>query len=116
MPPVPTRGVRAKPTRKTTAPARSENGADGLTQTQLTRLVTALEAAADGDFSVRLRAAGPLTEVAAAFNTLVERNQQVTRELVRVSKVVGREGRITERAGVAGAPGSWAEKSVRSTS
>ena len=72
--------------------------------------VTALEAARDGDFSVRLRADGPLAEVAAAFNTLVERNQQVTRELVRVSKVVGREGRITERAGVAGAPGSWAEK------
>ena len=60
MPPVPTRGARAKPTRKTTAPPRSENGADGLTQTQLTRLVNALEAAADGDFSVRLRAAGPL--------------------------------------------------------
>ena len=72
--------------------------------------MTALEAAADGDFSVRLRADGPLADVAAAFNTLVERNQQVTRELVRVSKVVGREGRITERAGVAGAPGSWAEK------
>ena len=34
----------------------------------------------------------------------------MTRELVRVSKVVGREGRITERAGVAGAPGSWADK------
>ncbi len=27
-----------------------------------------------------------------------------------MSKVVGREGRITERAGVAGAPGSWADK------
>ena len=34
----------------------------------------------------------------------------MTKELVRVSKVVGREGRINERAGVAGAPGSWAEK------
>ncbi len=107
---VPTRGARATPTRKTPAGPPSENGADGLNQSQLTRLVNALEAAADGDFSVRLRAVGPLADVAAAFNTLVERNQQVTRELVRVSKVVGREGRITERAGVAGAPGSWAEK------
>ena len=53
MPPVPTRGARAKPTRKTTARPGSENGADGLNQTQLNRLVTALEAAADGDFSVR---------------------------------------------------------------
>ena len=110
MPPVPTRGARTKPTRKTTARHRSENGADGLNHNQLTRLVNVLEAAADGDFSVRLRANGPLADVAAAFNMLVERNQQATRELVRVSKVVGREGRITERASVAGAPGSWAEK------
>ena len=49
-------------------------------------------------------------EVAAALNALVERNQQVTRELIRISKVVGREGRINERANVGGAPGSWAEK------
>ena len=91
-------------------PLRRRNGAATLTEAQLAKLTSALEAARDGDFSVRLRADGALAEVAAAFNTLVERNQQVTRELVRVSKVVGREGRITERAGVAGAPGSWADK------
>ena len=110
MPPVPTRGARSQPTRKTTARAGTESGAGILTEAQLARLTAALEAARDGDFTVRLRADGPLAEVAAAFNTLVERNQQVTRELVRMSKVVGREGRITERASVAGAPGSWAEK------
>ena len=110
MPPVPTRGARSQATRKTTARAGSENGAGTLTEAQLAKLTSALEAARDGDFSVRLRAEGQLADVAAAFNTLVERNQQVTRELVRVSKVVGREGRITERAGVAGAPGSWADK------
>jgi HAMP domain-containing protein/CheY-like chemotaxis protein/signal transduction histidine kinase len=116
VPPVPTRGARAesdrktRPTRKTTARPGSENGAGTLTEAQLARLTSALEAARDGDFSVRLRAEGALADVATVFNTLVERNQQVTRELVRVSKVVGREGRITERAGVAGAPGSWAEK------
>ncbi len=107
MPRVPTRGARTG-----TPPARSGsgNGAGALTEAQLAKLTAALESARDGDFSVRLRTDGPLAEVAAAFNTLVERNQQVTRELVRVSKVVGREGRITERAGVAGAPGSWADK------
>jgi HAMP domain-containing protein/CheY-like chemotaxis protein/putative methionine-R-sulfoxide reductase with GAF domain len=116
VPPLPTRGARAesdrktRPTRKTTARPGSENGAGTLTEAQLARLTSALEAARDGDFSVRLRAEGALADVATVFNTLVERNQQVTRELVRVSKVVGREGRITERAGVAGAPGSWAEK------
>ena len=104
MPPASTRSAKSR------AAGRSGNGASGLTQAQLTKLVDALEAAATGDFSVRLRADGPLADVAAAFNQLVDRNQQVTKELVRVSKVVGREGRITERADVAGAPGSWAEK------
>jgi HAMP domain-containing protein/CheY-like chemotaxis protein/GAF domain-containing protein len=107
---VPTAGERAKRTRKTTTSTRSTNGAARLTDAQVDRLVKALEAARDGDFSVRLRAEGPLADVAAAFNALVERNQQVTKELIRVSKVVGREGRINERASVAGAPGSWAEK------
>ncbi len=110
MPPVPTAGERARRTRKTTTSAQATNGAARLTDAQLDKLVKALEAARDGDFSVRLRAEGPLADVAAAFNALVERNQQVTKELMRVSKVVGREGRINERASVAGAPGSWAEK------
>jgi HAMP domain-containing protein len=109
VPPTPTSGERARPARRTTARSATQN-ADGLTQAQLDRLLDALGAAADGDFSVRLRGDGAMADVSAAFNTLVERNQHVTKELVRVSKVVGREGRINERAGVAGAPGSWAEK------
>jgi len=107
---VPTSGERAARPRGTTARSDRRSGDDGLNQGQLDRLVQALAAAADGDFSVRLRADGPMADVAAAFNALVERNQHVTKELVRVSKVVGREGRINERADEAGAPGSWAEK------
>ena len=110
MPPVPTAGERARRARKTTTSAQATNGAARLTDAQLEKLVNALEAARDGDFSVRLRSEGPLADVAAAFNELVERNQQVTKELIRVSKVVGREGRINDRASVAGAPGSWSEK------
>ncbi len=110
MPPVPTSRERAKANRKATARTRSGNGSSPLTEAQLERLLTALEAARDGDFSVRLRAEGAMTEVAAAFNALVERNQLVTRELIRVGRVVGREGRINQRANVAGAPGSWSEK------
>ena len=109
MPRVPTAGERAKRTRKTES-SPPTNGAGRLTDAQLDKLVKALEAARDGDFTVRLRAEGPLAEVASAFNELVERNQHVTKELIRVSKVVGREGRINERASVAGAPGSWSEK------
>src|ERR687898_578074 len=107
---VPTGGERAARPRGTTARSDRRSGNGGLNQGQLDRLVQALAAAANGDFSVRLRADGPMADVAAAFNALVERNQHVTKELVRVGKLVGREGRINERADFAGAPGSWAEK------
>jgi len=102
---VPTAGERTTRARKPATTAPSTNGAGRLNDAQLDKLVKALEAARDGDFSVRLRPEGPLADVAAAFNKLVERNQQVTRELIRVSKVVGREGRINQRASVAGATG-----------
>jgi hypothetical protein len=46
-------------------------------------------------------------ELEAAYNQLVERNAQLTAELVRLGRVVGREGRMTERAGVEGAHGGW---------
>ena len=73
---------------------RDHRSQRSLTQAQLDRLVRAIQSARDGDFTVRLRPEGPLSEVATALNALVERNQQVTREFVRISKVVGREGRV----------------------
>src|SRR5205823_4920794 len=41
-------------------------------------------------------------------NELMERNDGMARELVRVGRIIGREGRMTERAALADAPGSWA--------
>jgi len=76
----------------------------------VSRLVTALQAARNGDFSVRLRGDGTFGEVAAEFNEMVERNQRMARELVRVSKVIGREGRITERATSPGGGAAWEEQ------
>src|SRR5215468_9432563 len=75
----------------------------------LRRLEAALRAAAAGDFSHRLpaRRKGVVGELEAAYNQLVERNAQLTAELVRLGRVVGREGRMTERASVDGAHGSW---------
>ncbi len=34
--------------------------------------------------------------------------EQTTKELLRVGRIVGREGRLTERASVPGAQGTWA--------
>ena len=62
MPPVPTSAERAKATRTTAARSRSRNGSSELTDAQLDKLVSALQAAANGDFTVRLRAEGPLAE------------------------------------------------------
>ena len=75
----------------------------------LRRLEAALRAAADGDFAQRLpaRRKGVLGDVEGAFNDLVERNAQLTAELVRLGRVVGREGRMTERAHVSAPQGGW---------
>ena len=75
----------------------------------LRRLESALRAAADGDFAHRLpaRRKGVVGDLEAAYNDLVERNAQLTAELVRLGRVVGREGRMTERARTAGAHGGW---------
>src|SRR5438067_12661205 len=48
-------------------------------------------------------------DVAKAFNGLAERREGLADEMNRVSKVIGREGRITERARLKNAKGSWAE-------
>ena len=49
-----------------------------------------------------------MAEVAEAFNGLLERNDRMSQELVRVGKIIGREGRMTERAALGDAGGAWA--------
>jgi signal transduction histidine kinase/HAMP domain-containing protein len=73
-------------------------------------LLTALQAVREGDFSARLstRRRGLLGELAAEFNELAATNQRMAKELVRVGRIIGREGRMTERAGLTGASGEWA--------
>jgi HAMP domain-containing protein/signal transduction histidine kinase/DNA-binding response OmpR family regulator len=75
----------------------------------------ALRAFRRGDFSVRLvnNYDGLDSEIADIFNEIVELNDQLTREFERLSRVVGKDGRIGERGHVRNATGSW-ESSVRS--
>ncbi len=53
----------------------------------------------DGDFSVRLPGnwTGLTGKIADTFNEIVTANQQMAKELKRVGKVVGKEGRTRER-------------------
>src|SRR5438270_748395 len=74
----------------------------------LQELLRALTAARDGDFSVRLpaRRGSVMGEIAAVYNQMADTNARMAKELVRVSRVIGREGRMTERMTFS-APGAW---------
>ncbi len=89
---------------------RGPDGGRALPEGDLTELLGALRAARDGDFSVRLQPDGDgiRTEIATALNDLLERNDQMSGELVRVAKIIGGEGRMTERASLPDADGAWA--------
>ena len=99
----------------TSQPKRLADPNGAVDRRALEELVEALDAARRGDFSVRLskRRKGVMGEVAAAYNELVATNERMTKELVRIARVIGREGRMTERASLPGADGDW-ETSVDS--
>src|SRR2546426_1904528 len=71
-------------------------------------LLRALRALRNGDFRVRLPEGqgGTAGAVAEIFNDIVELNQHTNQELRRVSRAVGREGRISHRISI-GPAGGW---------
>src|SRR5256885_7123363 len=73
------------------------------------RLLQALLAARNGDFSARLPShlTGVEGKIADAFNDIMVTNETMTRELDRVSRVVGKEGRIGQRASFSSCGGAW---------
>src|SRR5580658_5746052 len=72
-------------------------------------LLTALLALKKGDFTARLPVdlAGMDGKIADAFNEVVELNQHMADELARLSRVVGKEGKISQRAEMGDVTGSW---------
>ncbi|MCG5240970.1 HAMP domain-containing protein [Azospirillum doebereinerae] len=62
-----------------------------------------------GDFSVRLPMdlTGIDGEIAAAFNDVVELNENLTKEVSRLSVAIGKEGKISQRAKLSSASGGW---------
>jgi signal transduction histidine kinase/HAMP domain-containing protein/DNA-binding response OmpR family regulator len=86
------------------------NGRSEIATSDLKQLLNALEAAGRGDFSTRLpesRFRGSMAALAAAFNRVASTNEAMVGEVVRVGRIVGREGRMTERASLDGAAGGW---------
>src|SRR6266478_7979093 len=67
-----------------------------------TELLNALVSFKNGNFSVRLPAdrTGVGGKVYDALNEIFQQNEQMTAEFARISKVVGKEGKITQRAAI----------------
>ncbi|HYD94456.1 MAG TPA: response regulator [Noviherbaspirillum sp.] len=72
-------------------------------------LLSALQALKKGDFSARMPAdwTGLAGKVADTMNEILEANEELSREITGVSRIVGREGRLEQRACVPGATGGW---------
>ncbi len=72
-------------------------------------LLKTLVAFKKGDFSARLPGewTGEAGKIADTLNEIIELSDRTTKEVERVSRLVGKEGKITHRASVPTASGSW---------
>src|SRR3989440_211080 len=72
-------------------------------------LLKTLVAFKQGDFSARLPGewTGEAGKIADTLNDIIALSDKTTKELERVSRAVGKEGKITHRAAVPAAAGSW---------
>ncbi len=89
-------------------PALQEPPAQSLDTTAILAALTNLK---KGNFSYRLPSdwVGVAGKVADAFNDVIERNERMANELERMSRVVGKEGKLTQRATLGDVSGSWAD-------
>jgi HAMP domain-containing protein/signal transduction histidine kinase/CheY-like chemotaxis protein len=102
--------ARRKPA-ATASVTRNGNGDGHVDARHLEPLLEALINARDGQFGQRLstRRGGIVGELHGAFNDLVDQNVRMSRELQRIGRVIGREGRMTERASLGPVAGTWEE-------
>ncbi|GAA2457597.1 HAMP domain-containing protein [Streptomyces lavendulocolor] len=77
----------------------------------LDRLLAALVSMRDGNFRKRLTVTGDgvMAEISAVFNEVADRKLHLTGELQRVRRMVGREGKLSERLEVGASEGAWAQ-------
>jgi HAMP domain-containing protein/CheY-like chemotaxis protein/signal transduction histidine kinase len=72
-------------------------------------LLSTLMALKKGDFSVRMPAdwIGMAGKIADTLNDIIDTKARMVREVTEVSRVVGREGRLTQRAETTNTTGGW---------
>ncbi|SCE24082.1 Signal transduction histidine kinase [Streptomyces sp. SolWspMP-5a-2] len=107
-----TRGTkaRAKGGQSLKNQGKPRNNTTTVDTAALNRLMAALVSMRDGNFRKRLTVSGDgvMAEIAAVFNEVADRNLHLTGELSRVRRMVGREGKLTERLETGSGEGSWA--------
>ena len=79
--------------------------------TQVRGIVAVVTAVSQGDLTrkLTLEAAGEVADLAATINRMVDDLNRLASEVSRVARVVGAEGKLTERATVTDVSGSWKE-------
>src|SRR5579859_5356043 len=91
---------------KTNHSSSSNGSSEVLDVKQLLRVLTAVK---KGDFSVRMpvESTGTAGKIADTLNEIIELNEKMATEFERISTVVGKEGKIAQRASISGANGGW---------
>ncbi|MFD5805003.1 HAMP domain-containing protein [Streptomyces sp. NPDC127020] len=102
--------TRAKGGQSLSNKGKSRGGSTTVDTAALNRLLAALVSMREGNFRKRLTVSGDgvMSEIAAVFNEVADRNLHLTGELARVRRVVGREGKLTERLETGACDGAWA--------
>ncbi|MFF8627222.1 HAMP domain-containing protein [Streptomyces werraensis] len=105
-----TKTTRAKGGQSLSKAGKARGGTVTVEAAAMNRLLGALVAMRDGNFRKRLTVTGDgvMAEIAAVFNEVADRNLHLTGELARVRRMVGREGKLTERLETGPSEGSWA--------
>ncbi|MEH2012578.1 hybrid sensor histidine kinase/response regulator [Nostoc sp.] len=75
----------------------------------LNQLLRTLNAVKQGDFSARMPIdhTGVAGKIADTLNDIIDQNERMAAELQRIGNVVGKEGKIAERASLGDVRGSW---------
>jgi HAMP domain-containing protein/signal transduction histidine kinase/CheY-like chemotaxis protein len=84
---------------------------NGSTTREQNVLLKTLIAFKNGNFSVRMPVdeTGVIGKIADTLNDILELNQKMAREYERISRAVGKEGKINQRASIGSASGAWAD-------
>src|SRR5262245_9649225 len=95
-----------KPPKMPNSAPNAETGLDTLDTSVLLKTLIAFK---EGDFSVRLPMdrTGVAGKIADTLNEIFKLNERMAGEFERISRAVGKEGKINQRAGLGSATGDW---------